>query len=115
MVYGHRRGAIGFGRALEEFDAWLPALFSALEPSDLLLITADHGCDPTTPGTDHSREYVPLLAWHPRLEWGRGLGERSSFSDIAATVAEFFGLPWETGKSFWGEMIRKEFGRKRAG
>lgn len=97
MLYGHRLDGRGFGRALEDFDRWLPTLLAALADDDLLLITADHGCDPTTPGTDHSREFVPLLVWHKRLAAGRNLGERESFSDVAATVAEAFGLVWEGG------------------
>jgi phosphopentomutase len=97
MLYGHRLDARGFGQALEAFDRWLPSLLAALGDDDLLLITADHGCDPTTPGTDHSREYVPLLVWHSRLGTGRDLGERESFSDVAATVAEAFGLVWKGG------------------
>ncbi|HKK01747.1 MAG TPA: phosphopentomutase [Desulfuromonadales bacterium] len=100
MLYGHRLDPRGFGAAVEEFDRWLPQLLRALHGDDLLLITADHGCDPTTPGTDHAREYVPLLIWSPKLAAGGDLGERSSFADIAATVAEAFGLPWGTGESF---------------
>lgn len=99
MLYGHRLDGAGFGRALEDFDRWLPTLLAALADDDLLLITADHGCDPTTPGTDHSREYVPLLAWHRRLAAGRDLGERESFADVAASVAEAFGLEWTKGES----------------
>jgi phosphopentomutase len=99
MLYGHRLDGAGFGRALEAFDRWLPTLLAALADDDLLLITADHGCDPTTAGTDHSREYVPLLAWHRRLAAGQNLGERESFADVAATVAEAFGLAWEGGRS----------------
>jgi phosphopentomutase len=92
MEYGHRLDSLGFGRALEEFDSWLPRLQEALLPSDLLLITADHGCDPTTPGTDHSREYVPLLAWWPGCSGGVDLGVRKSFADVAVTVGEVFGI-----------------------
>jgi phosphopentomutase len=92
MEYGHRLDPLGFGRALEEFDSWLPRLQEALLPSDLLLITADHGCDPTTPGTDHSREYVPLLAWWPGCSGGVDLGVRKSFADVAVTVGEVFGI-----------------------
>jgi len=104
MLYGHRLDALGFGRALEEFDRWLPALLSALADDDLLLVTADHGCDPTTPGTDHSREHVPLLAWHRRLAAGRDLGVRESFADVAATVAAAFGLDWTAGRSLLGDL-----------
>jgi phosphopentomutase len=104
MLYGHRLDGPGFGRALEAFDRWLPALLAELADDDLLLITADHGCDPTTPGTDHSREYVPLLAWHRRLTGGRDLGVRESFSDVAATVADAFGLAWGGGRSVLAEL-----------
>ena len=99
MLYGHRLDAAGFGRALEEFDRWLPHLQQAMGPRDLLMITADHGCDPTTPGTDHSREYVPLLIWHSGLEKGADLGVRASFADVAATVAAALQVPFEVGKS----------------
>ena len=99
MLYGHRLEATGFGRALEEFDRWLPRLQQTMGPRDLLVITADHGCDPTTPGTDHSREYVPLLIWHPGLEKGADLGVRASFADVAATVAAALQVPFAVGES----------------
>lgn len=104
MLYGHRLDALGFGRALEEFDRWLPECRAALNAEDLLIVTADHGCDPTTPGSDHSREYVPLLAWSPAMARGTALGVRTSFADVAATVAEVFDLPAGAGKSFWREL-----------
>jgi phosphopentomutase len=105
MRYGHRNDPHGYARALEEFDARLPELMAALRPDDLLVITADHGCDPTTPGTDHTREYVPVLAWLAGSRQGRDLGTRDTFADVAATLAEMFGLPApEAGTSFWGEM-----------
>jgi len=104
MLYGHRLDPLGFGRALEEFDRWLPECRAALNAEDLLIVTADHGCDPTTPGSDHSREYVPLLAWSPAMARGTALGERTSFADVAATVAEALGLPVGAGKSFWREL-----------
>ncbi|MBE0596972.1 MAG: phosphopentomutase [Desulfuromonadales bacterium] len=102
MLYGHRQDAVGLGRALQEFDHWLPRLLERLEGGDLLLITADHGCDPTTPGTDHSREYVPLLAWGAQQEMGTDLGERESFADVAATVAEALAVVSPAGTSFLG-------------
>jgi len=103
MEYGHRLDAAGFARALAEFDAWLPRLLAQLDHEDLLLITADHGCDPTTPGTDHSREYVPLLAW--RAGGGGGdLGTRDGFDDVAATLAQGFGLNWPGGGGFLREL-----------
>lgn len=104
MVYGHRRDAAGFGRALEEFDAWLPSLQERLLPGDLLVVTADHGCDPLTPGTDHTREYVPVLAWRPGLSEACPLGDRSTLADVGATLAEFFGLPVTAGESFLGSL-----------
>ncbi|MEJ2470724.1 MAG: phosphopentomutase [Desulfuromonadales bacterium] len=92
MAYGHRRDANGFGRALQEFDAWLPHLEAVMRPEDVLVITADHGCDPTTPGTDHTREYVPLLVWSKRMTGGVDLGTRATFADLAATLADYFCL-----------------------
>lgn len=93
MVYGHRNDAAGFGLALEEFDAWLPRLFEAMQPADLLVLSADHGCDPTTAGTDHTREYVPLLIWAKSMQKGVALGDRQSFADVAATLAAYFNVP----------------------
>lgn len=93
MVHGHRNDAAGFARALEEFDAWLPSLLARMEPTDLLLITADHGCDPTHPGSDHTREYVPLLGWSPRMQRAIDLGTRPTLADVGASLVEFFGLP----------------------
>ena len=104
MLYGHRLDVNGFASALEIFDVWLPQLCSALTAQDLLLITADHGCDPTTEGTDHCREYVPLLAWGPSLKSANDLGTRSSFADLGATIAEFFGLRGEAGESFFPQL-----------
>ena len=104
MLFGHRLDARGFGRALEEFDRWLPRFLERLTPGDLLLITADHGCDPTTPGTDHTREYVPLLVWHRDGVRGRNLGTRATFADVAATIAAAFSLPFPgEGSSVLGE------------
>ncbi len=104
MVYGHRNDVEGYARALEEFDAFLPRLEEALRPKDLLLLTADHGCDPTTPSTDHSREYVPVLAFTPSAEDGKPLGVRGSLADIGQTVAENFGCRLEKGESFLGDL-----------
>ncbi|MGI8743975.1 MAG: phosphopentomutase [Bryobacteraceae bacterium] len=102
--YGHRNDVEGYARALEEVDAWLPAIEKKLTPEDLLILTADHGCDPTTPSTDHSREYVPLLAWTPRKREGRDLGTRATLSDIGQTVAENFGVRIVKGESFLSEV-----------
>jgi phosphopentomutase len=98
--YGHRNDVEGYAHALEEFDAWLPQLERKLQFDDLVIITADHGCDPTTPSTDHSREYVPLLAYRPRKMEGINLGLRRSLSDIGQTVAENFGTQISQGASF---------------
>jgi phosphopentomutase len=98
--YGHRNDVEGYAKALEQFDAWLPSLYAKLDAGDLLIITADHGCDPTTPSTDHSREYVPLLVYRPRKPEPRDLGLRSTLSDIGQTVAENFGAKIAAGTSF---------------
>lgn len=90
--YGHRRDPIGYGEALEEFDRRLPEVLTALDEEDLLIITADHGNDPTFPGTDHTREYVPLLVYSPRFKKGSELPLRETFADIAATIAENFNV-----------------------
>lgn len=92
-LYGHRRDPIGYGKALEEFDSRLPEVLQLLKENDLLIITADHGNDPTFKGTDHTREYVPLLVYSKRFETGGELGLRESFADIAATIAENFAVP----------------------
>ncbi|MGI6548182.1 MAG: phosphopentomutase [Bacillota bacterium] len=98
MLYGHRNDPQGYARALQEFDGFLPELLQTLTPRELLMIVADHGCDPTTESTDHSREYVPLLAAWGRAGSGCGgglvdLGTRESLADVAATLGELFGLP----------------------
>ncbi len=100
QLYGHRNDVDGYANALEEFDAWLPSLYGKLSGDDLLILTADHGCDPTTPSTDHSREYVPLLAYRPRKPEGLDLGLRSTLSDIGQTVAENFDTKISEGTSF---------------
>ena len=105
QLFGHRNDVAGFYGALREFDAALPSITSRLKEDDLLFITADHGNDPTTPSTDHARECVPLLAVGMRVV-PRGLGERSTFSDLGATVAEWFGLEFRgRGNSFLSELI----------
>jgi len=103
--YGHRNDIEGYGAALEQFDAWLPRFESALRPGDLAVLTADHGCDPTVPGTDHTREYVPVLAFGPRARRGVGLGLRGSLSDIGQTVAENFGVSIAHGESFMRQIL----------
>jgi phosphopentomutase len=92
MVYGHRNDAPGFARALAELDAWLPAFRAAMAPGDAAFLTADHGNDPTTPGTDHTRERVPLLAFGPPVR-PAPLGERASFCDLGQTIAAGLGVP----------------------
>ena len=106
MLYGHRRDIDGYARALSEFDAWLPRLLDALGDEDMVMITADHGCDPGyTATTDHTREYVPLLILGKQVK-PVNLGTRGSFADIAATVAELLGVDFDTpGKSFAEEII----------
>ncbi len=108
MVYGHRNNPQGYARALEEFDGRLPEIMAALRDDDLLIITADHGCDPTTASTDHSREYVPLMVYGKYIKGGVNLGIRESFSDVAATLAETFGVTINTGKSFLGDILQQE-------
>ena len=98
--YGHRNDVEGYAGALEEFDGWLPSLHAKLSEDDLVILTADHGCDPTTPSTDHSREYVPLLAYGTRHSEGVNLGVRPTLSDIGQTVADNFGAHISKGESF---------------
>lgn len=101
QVYGHRNNVAGYARHLERIDRRLPELMAACESGDLLVITADHGNDPTTESTDHARERVPLLAWRPGLARGIRLGTRESFADVGATVAEALRCPWDgAGRSF---------------
>lgn len=103
--FGHRRDPLGYGQALQEFDARLPEITSAMSEDDLLIITADHGNDPTFHGTDHTREYVPLIVYSPRFNGGAELELRETFADIAATVAENFQVEAPAfGKSFLQEL-----------
>lgn len=91
-LYGHRNDPVGFARAVEAFDVQLPDVMARMTDDDVLCITADHGCDPTTPGTDHTREWVPLLLWHKNMHRAVPLGDRPTFADIGATVADYFGV-----------------------
>ncbi|MFB7155509.1 phosphopentomutase [Lysinibacillus sp. NPDC056232] len=103
--FGHRRDPLGYGNALQEFDARLPEITEAMTEDDLLIITADHGNDPTFPGTDHTREYVPLIVYSPRFNGGSELALRETFADIAATVAENFNVEAPMfGKSFLNDL-----------
>jgi phosphopentomutase len=105
--YGHRNDVEGYAAALEQFDNWLPQLFAQEREDDLTILTADHGCDPTTPSTDHSREYVPLLVSGPRVKHGVNLGLRATLSDIGQTVAENFGTRIAKGASFLPQIYEK--------
>ncbi|MCX7923311.1 MAG: phosphopentomutase [Clostridia bacterium] len=105
MAYGHRNDVNGYANALKEFDARVPEILSALKDDDVLFITADHGCDPTTPSTDHSREYVPLLVYGKKVKHDTNLGTRSTFADLAATIAEFLGTQApSSGISFYKDI-----------
>ena len=106
--FGHRNDVEGYARAISEFDGKLSELIPRLSDEDVLIITADHGCDPSTPSTDHSREYTPMLIYGKGIKNGVNLGVRDSFSDISATVLDIFGLDkGETsGKSFYKEVIK---------
>ena len=105
MLYGHRRDTEGYARALEHFDSSLPQIEAAMRDDDLMIITADHGNDPTFPGTDHTREYAPLLVYGKSARPGVNLGTRGSLSDIGQTVADNFGLKLTAGESFLSEVI----------
>lgn len=107
MLYGHRNDAVGYARALSEFDAWLGGFLPKLRDDDILFITADHGCDPITPSTDHSREYIPLLVYGKNIK-SVDLGTRSSFADIGKTVADIFGVKSKTTGESFKDIIMKE-------
>lgn len=100
MLYGHRRDVIGYAKALEDFDERLPTFEKLMQPGDLAIITADHGCDPTRPGSDHTREHIPILAFGPGVKPGP-IGIRKTFSDIGQTLAKHLGLaPLKNGEGF---------------
>jgi phosphopentomutase len=103
QLFGHRNDVDGYARALEEVDAWLPEFEAKLGEGDLVILTADHGCDPTTPSTDHSREYVPLLVYGKKAKPG-SLGVRATLSDIGQTVAKNFGTEIAVGTSFLNQL-----------
>ncbi|NLM34590.1 MAG: phosphopentomutase [Clostridiales bacterium] len=107
MKWGHRNDYKAYGKGLEEFDARLPEILNAMKDTDVLFITADHGCDPTTPGTDHTREYVPFLAYGKSLKENVNLGTRNTFADIGQTIAEIFGTEKiQNGNSFLKEILK---------
>ncbi|MBP3616541.1 MAG: phosphopentomutase [Lachnospiraceae bacterium] len=106
--YGHRNDTEGYGAALSYFDAQLPRLLAKLKEDDLLIITADHGCDPATPSTDHSREYVPIIVTGPGVEKGVNLGTRECFADTGATVLDWFGIfGGIAGSSYRSQLLKK--------
>jgi phosphopentomutase len=104
MLWGHRRDSQGYARGLEAFDRRLPDIQAALRVDDCLLISADHGCDPTAYGSDHTREYVPLLVYSKKLEGGVNLGTRRTMADIGQTIAENFGIQLSNGTSFLHDL-----------
>lgn len=108
QLYGHRNDVQGYAAALEEFDRWLPDLIEIMHPDDMLFISADHGCDPTTKGTDHTREQVPVLVYGKKVQAGVDIGVRSSFADLGQTIAEYLEIQTgiKAGQSFY-ELIRR--------
>ena len=105
MLYGHRNDVDGYAKALTEFDCRLGKFLGNMRPDDVLIITADHGCDPSTPSTDHSREYIPIIACGDGIKAGVNIGTRATFADISASVLNCFGLPaLQSGESFLREV-----------
>lgn len=105
MLYGHRNDVAGYAKALEYFDSRIPEILGLCGKEDILIMTADHGCDPTTPSTDHSREYAPILVYGKPIKAGINLATRDSFSDVAQTLAEYFGIKgFSRGRSFLAEI-----------
>lgn len=108
MKYGHRNDVEGYAKALSYFDAQLPRMLEKLREQDVLIITADHGCDPSTPSTDHSREYTPVVAVGPTIQAGVNLGTRETFADTGATVLDWFGIfGGIEGSSYWKQMVKE--------
>ncbi len=106
MLYGHRNDVAGYAKSLAMLDSRIPEIIAALKEDDMLIITADHGCDPTTPSTDHSREYVPLLVYGKKLKQGIDLGTRDTFADVAASISQYLGIKGATeGISFTEEVV----------
>ncbi|MCX7696041.1 MAG: phosphopentomutase [Caloramator sp.] len=107
MVYGHRNDVEGYAKALKEFDERIPEIMNHLKDDDVLIITADHGCDPTTPSTDHSREYIPIFVYGKKIKSGINLGTRKSFADIGKTIAELLNIEANiAGESFAKEILK---------
>lgn len=105
MKYGHRNDYVGYYNAIKEFDERLPEILETMTEDDILILTADHGCDPTTPSTDHSREYIPILVYGKNVKPGANLGVRRTFSDIGKTVLEYLGVQNDLyGESFWSDI-----------
>ena len=101
MLYGHRNNIEGYGKALEYFDSKLPEIKKAMKPTDMLIITADHGNDPSTPSTDHSREYIPILVYGEEIKENVNIGTRNTYADISATILDILNMPaLENGESF---------------
>lgn len=107
MLYGHRNNIEGYKEALEYFDAKLPEIISKMKETDMLIITADHGNDPSTPSTDHDREYVPILVYGEQIKQGIDLGIRSTFADISATILDILKLEQLEGTSFKAEILKE--------
>ena len=115
-AWGHRNDVKGYARGLEEFDARLPEIFAAMRKDDMLIITADHGCDPTTPSTDHSREYVPLLMYGEALNKNVDLGTGKTYANIAQTIADIFGTePTTIGESYAKKILKNESDNRKNG
>lgn len=108
MKYGHRNDPQGYAKALEEFDSRLPDIINELNNDEILIITADHGCDPTTASTDHSREYIPILIYGDLIKKGINIGTRTSFSDIAATVVELLGVNEVRNGTSFASLVLKD-------
>ncbi|BBF44753.1 phosphopentomutase [Lachnospiraceae bacterium KM106-2] len=107
MLYGHRNDVDGYAKALSYFDSKLPEIMAGLKEDDILMITADHGCDPSTPSTDHSREYTPVIIYGDKVKSNNNIGTRKTFSDIAATILDYFDVEQKTqGESFLKEILK---------
>jgi phosphopentomutase len=105
MIYGHRRDIAGYTKALNTADRQFGELMAKMRPDDMLVVTADHGCDPGYKGTDHTREDIPCLIWGPSLKKGVDIGTRDTFADMAATIADYLGIEYRgDGTSFLAEI-----------